>query len=53
MKLVTLTLKIAIQEFNATNDMAKRQQIATRWFERNATITLKEMMQNIKPDKGV
>jgi hypothetical protein len=48
MKLAALTLKTAIQEFNATNDPEKRKQIAVRWFERNAAITLDEIQNHLK-----
>lgn len=48
MKLVTRTLKKAIQDFNAAEDHQKRSLIAIRWFERNAEITLEEVMKLLK-----
>jgi hypothetical protein len=48
MKLAAQILKNAIQEFNAATDPEQRKQIAERWFERNAEITLQEMQKHLK-----
>lgn len=45
MKLAARTLKKAIQAFKATQDPEKRAQIAVKWFERNAEVTLDEIQK--------
>jgi hypothetical protein len=48
MKLAAITLKTAVQEFNTETDPEKRKQIAVRWFERNAAITLDEIEKHLQ-----
>jgi hypothetical protein len=47
-KLTALTLKIAIQEYKAADSPRGKSKVATKWFDKNAEITLEEIQKVIQ-----